>query len=95
MSQVENRFIKWFASIAGALIIASILGLFGMYRSQIIMEQKFKQQNETNLTLNNRITQTRRFHTEDVKLIRSDIKDIKQSQNETQKDIKTILLKLN
>ena len=95
MSQIENKFIKWFASIAGALIIASILGLFGMYRSQIIMEQKFKQQNETNIMLNNRITETRRFHTEDVMLIRTDIKEIKQSQIETQEDIKAILLKLN
>ncbi|NHZ86278.1 MAG: hypothetical protein GWP19_10410 [Planctomycetia bacterium] len=94
MSQSENKFIKWFASIAGALIIASILGLFGMYRSQIIIEQKFDQQEETNTTLNNRINTTRVYHSKDVALIRDDIKEIKNSQAETQKDIKTILLKL-
>ena len=33
MSQVESKFIKWFAGIAAALVIASIMGLVGFYTS--------------------------------------------------------------
>jgi hypothetical protein len=31
MSTSENRFIRWFGTIATALIIASIIGIIGMY----------------------------------------------------------------
>ncbi len=40
MSKNESKFIQLFSAIATALIIASIIGLIGMYRASVIVSEK-------------------------------------------------------
>lgn len=84
MSNSESRFIQWFAGIAAALIIASIIGLVGMYHASGIVSEKV-QANEK------KITEVQTFHEKDVELIRSSIKEIKSDQKVIMTDIKQIL----
>jgi len=94
MSKLENRFIKWFGSIAASLIIIVIVGIIRLYASERVLNQQIKEQQKTNLQLNKRIDQTRIMHYQDLKLIRQSIKNIEASQTITQEDIKKILVKL-
>lgn len=70
MSIEESNFIKWFAGIAASLIIASILGLVGMYHSQAVNTERIKT-NEANIKI------LREYHHDDILLIRDDLKEIK------------------
>ncbi|MFA5417830.1 MAG: hypothetical protein WC341_05170 [Bacteroidales bacterium] len=84
MSNTESKFIQWFSGIAAALIIASVIGLVGMYRASGIVSEKV-QANEK------KITEVRTYHEKDVELIRSSIKEIKSDQKVIMSDIKQIL----
>jgi hypothetical protein len=84
MSKQESIFLKWFGSIAAALIIASIIGLIGMYYTSGIVSEKVKT-NQTN------INNLKNYHQNDVSLIRSNIKEIKTDQKTIMTDIKEIL----
>ena len=84
MSKIESNFIKWFAGIAGALIIASIIGLVGMYHSSGIVTEKV---NSNGLKIKDVII----YHEKDVDLIRRSINDIKKDQTIIKADIKQIL----
>ncbi len=84
MSRNESLFIKWFGSIASALIIASIIGLIGMYRASGIVSEKVK-------TNEKQITAVKAYHDKDVGLIRDNIKEIKSDQKVIMSDIKKIL----
>ena len=46
MSSKENAFIKWVGGIAAALIIAGVLGLIGMSKSQVRMEVNLETQKQ-------------------------------------------------
>ena len=84
MSTSENRFIRWFGTIATALIIASIIGIIGMYyTSGILATQK-----EVN---GKEIEEVREFHKDDVELIRQSMRDIRNDQKVIKSDIKDIL----
>jgi len=87
MSNQESTFIKWFGSIATTLIIASIIGLVGMYRTSGIVSEKV-QSNEK------KIVEVQSYHEKDVELIRSSIKEIKTDQKVIMTDIKQILIEL-
>jgi hypothetical protein len=87
MSKQESKFIKWFGTIAAALIIVSITGLIGMYRASGILSQKVHT-NETN------ITEVRKYHDKDVSLIRSNISDMRSDQKVIMNDVKEILKQL-
>ena len=84
MSTSENKFIRWFGSIATALIISSIIGLIGMYYNSGVMAEKIN--NNTY-----EIQETRNLHNADASLIRGDIKEIKTDQKVIKSDIKDIL----
>ena len=84
MSIQESRFIRWFASIAASLIVASIIGLISMYRATGIVASKV-QVNEQ------RIEELKRFHGHDVDLIRESIRDIRSDQQIIKSDVKKIL----
>ena len=84
MNSFESKFIRWFAGIAGALIVASIIGLVGMYHSAGIVSQKVS-------TNQSRIEDLRVYHDKDVELIRRSIDDIKHDQSIIKSDIKQIL----
>ncbi len=84
MSKTESKFIQIFSVIATALIIASIIGLIGMYRTSGIVSEKVK-------TNENRISDVMDYHKKDVELIRSNIKEIKSDQKVIMTDIKQIL----
>ncbi len=84
MSRNESLFIKWFGSIASALIIASIIGLIGMYRASGIVSEKVK----TNVK---QIIAVKAYHDKDVELVRENIKEIKSDQKIIMSDIKEIL----
>ena len=84
MSKQESSFIRWFGSIAAALIIASITGLIGMYRASGILSEKVHA-NEV------KIIQVRKYHDKDVSLIRSNISDIRSNQQIIMNDVKQIL----
>ena len=84
MSQKESLFIKWFAGIAAALIIASVIGLMGMYRSSGIVSEKVNANQQ-------QIMEVRAYHDKDVGLIRDNIKEIKSDQKVIMNDIKQIL----
>lgn len=84
MSKVETTFLKWFGSIAAGLIIASTIGLLGMYRASGIISEKVKA-NESN------IIEVKKYHEKDVLLIRISIKDIRADQKIIMSDIKEIL----
>ncbi len=84
MSKQESSFIKWFGSIAAALIIASIVGLIGMYRTSGILSEKVHG-NET------KIIEARKYHDKDVSLIRSNISNMRSNQHVIMNDVKEIL----
>ena len=84
MSTIESKFIKWFAGIAGALIIASIIGLVGMYHSSGIVSEKVSS-NAID------IKEVKAYHEKDVELIRRSMDDIKNDQTIIKADIKQIL----
>ncbi len=84
MSKQESSFIKWFGTIAAALIIASITGLIGMYRASGILSEKVHA-NEA------KIIQVRKYHDKDVSLIRSNISDMRSDQKVIMNDVKEIL----
>ncbi len=84
MSNIESKFIKWFAGIAGALIVASIIGLVGMYHTSGIVSEKVKSNN-------NKIIEVISYHEKDVGLIRQSIYEIKNDQTIIKTDIKQIL----
>ena len=84
MSKIESKFIQIFSVIATALIVASIIGLVGMYRTSGIVSEKVKA-NE------NRINNVKDYHQKDVELIRSNIKEIRSDQKVIMSDIKQIL----
>jgi len=84
MSRQESLFIKWFGGIASALIIASIIGLLGMYRASGIVSQKVKTNHE-------QIKNLKAYHNKDVGLIRDNIKEIKAGQKVIMNDVKQIL----
>ena len=84
MSRNESLFIKWFGSIATALIIASVIGLAGMYRASGIVSEKVKANQKE-------ITDMKAYHNKDVNLIRDNIKEIKSDQKVIMNDIKQIL----
>ncbi|MFK5856095.1 MAG: hypothetical protein QM503_08200 [Bacteroidota bacterium] len=84
MSNSESKFVNWFASIAAALIVASIISLIGMYRTTAIVSQKVDA-NEKG------IIETKLYHEKDVQLIRNNIKEIKSDQKVIMSDIKQIL----
>ncbi len=87
MSKQEAGFIRWFGIIAAALIIASITGLIGMYRASGILSEKVHT-NQTN------ITEVIKYHDKDVKLIRSNISDMRSDQKVIMNDVKEILKQL-
>ena len=87
MSNQESTFIKWFGSIATTLIIASIIGLVGMYRTSGIVSEKV-------LSNEKKIVEVQSYHEKDVELIRSSIKEIKTDQKVIMTDIKQILIEL-
>lgn len=84
MSKNESKFIQLFSAIATALIIASIIGLIGMYRTSVIVSEKVKANDK-------KITEVIDYHEKDVELIRSSIKEIKSDQKVIMTDIKQIL----
>ena len=84
MSSNESNFIKWFSAIAAALIIASIIGLVGMYRATGIVSEKVN-------TNESKILEVKVYHEKDVDLIRSNVKEIKADQKLIMSDIKQIL----
>lgn len=84
MSEVESKFIKWFAGIAGALIVASIIGLVSMYHTSGIVSEKVKSNNKD-------IVEVQSYHDKDVDLIRQSINEIKEDQTIIKTDIKQIL----
>lgn len=84
MSNNESKFVNWFASIAAALIVASIISIIGMYRTAAIVSQKVDENEK-------RIIETRIYHEKDVELIRNNIKEIKSDQKVIMNDIKEIL----
>jgi|GEM_PF-1693739 len=84
MSNTESKFVNWFASIAAALIVASIVSIIGMYRTAAIVSQKVDENEK-------RIKEIRLYHDKDVELIRSNIKEIKADQKVIMNDIKEIL----
>ena len=84
MSRQESLFIKWFGGIASALIIASIIGLIGMYRTSGVVSEKVKTNHE-------QIKELKAYHNRDVGLIRDNIKDIKSDQKVIMNDVKQIL----
>ncbi len=84
MSRNESLFIKWFGSIATALIIASVIGLAGMYRASGIVSEKVKANQK-------QIMEVKAYHNKDVNLIRENIKEIKSDQKVIMNDIKQIL----
>ncbi len=84
MSKIESNFIKWFAGIASALIIASVIGLVGMYHSSGIVSEKV---HSNGLKIKDVII----YHEKDVDLIRRSINDIKKDQIIIKADIKQIL----
>jgi hypothetical protein len=87
MSAIESKFIRWFAGIAGALIIASIIGLVGMYHASGIVSEKV---NSNKL----KIKEVTVYHEKDVELIRRSMNDIKKDQIIIKNDIKQILKEL-
>lgn len=84
MSKQESRFIRWFGTIAAALIIASVTGLIGMYRASGILSEKVHA-NEI------KITEVRKYHDKDASLIRSNISDMRSDQKVIMNDVKEIL----
>lgn len=84
MSNQESSFIKWFGSIAATLIIASIIGLIGMYHTSGIVAEKVNANQK-------KIAEVQTFHDKDVNLIRASIKEIKSDQKVIMSDIKQIL----
>ena len=84
MSKQESLFLKIFGTIATALVIASIIGLIGMYYTSGIISEKTIQNEKA-------INQLRQYHKEDVQLIRQNITDIKTDQTIIKNDIKQIL----
>ena len=84
MSKQESLFLKIFGTIATALVIASIIGLIGMYYTSGIISEKTLQNEKA-------INQLRQYHKEDVQLIRQNITDIKTDQTIIKNDIKQIL----
>ncbi|MFA5419633.1 MAG: hypothetical protein WC341_14375 [Bacteroidales bacterium] len=84
MSNQESTFIKWFGSIATTLIVASIIGLIGMYHTSGIVSEKVKSNEK-------KIEEVQTFHDKDVELIRTSIKEIKTDQKVIMSDIKQIL----
>ncbi len=84
MSNNESKFIQWFSAIAAALIIASIIGLVGMYHASGIVSEKVKANEK-------KITEVMDYHEKDVELIRSSIREIKSDQKLIMLDIKQIL----
>ena len=84
MSSNESRFIQWFSAIAAALIIASIIGLVGMYHASGIVSEKVRANEK-------KIIEVIDYHEKDVELIRSNIKEIKSDQKLIMSDIKQIL----
>ena len=84
MSSSESKFIQWFSAIAASLIIASIIGLVGMYHASGIVSEKVKANEK-------KITEVVDYHEKDVELIRSSIKEIKSDQKLIMSDIKQIL----
>ena len=87
MSTNEKIFLKWFGSIAAALIIASIIGLIGMYRTSGIVSEKVKANTS-------KIIEVKAYHEKDVNLIRTSIKEIRSDQKVIMSDIKQILKEL-
>lgn len=84
MSKNESKFIQLFSAIATALIIASIIGLIGMYRASVIVSEKVNaNEKKINAVLD--------YHDKDVELLRSSIKEIKSDQKIIMNDIKEIL----
>ena len=84
MSNSESKFVNWFASIAAALIVASIISIIGMYRTAAIVSQKVEVNEKS-------IIETRLYHEKDVQLIRNNIKEIRSDQKVIMSDIKQIL----
>jgi hypothetical protein len=84
MSRNESIFIKWFGGIASALIIASIIGLIGMYRTSGIVSERVDANEK-------KIEEVKDYHNKDVGLIRDNMKEIKDNQKVIISDIKQIL----
>lgn len=84
MSKNESKFIQLFSAIATALIIASIIGLIGMYRASVIVSEKVKANEK-------KISEVIDYHEKDVELVRNNIKEIKSDQKVIMTDIKQIL----
>jgi len=84
MSKNESKFIQLFSAIATALIIASIIGLIGMYKASVIVSEKVKSNEK-------KITEVMEYHEKDVELVRNNIKEIKSDQKVIMTDIKEIL----
>ena len=87
MSKNETTFIKVFASLAAALMLASIIGLVGMYQTSGIVFEKVKA-NET------KIIELKNYHEKDLNLIRTTIKEIRSDQKIIMSDLKAILIKI-
>lgn len=87
MSNQQSLFLKIFGTIATALVIASIVGLIGMYYTSGIISEKTLQNEKA-------INQLRQYHKEDVQLIRQNITEIKTDQTIIKNDIKQILKEL-
>ncbi len=87
MPQQESSFLKIFGAIATALVIASIIGLIGMYRASGIISEKVH-------TNEIKIIEVKTYHEKDVYLIRSSVKEIRSDQKIIMTDIKEILKEL-
>lgn len=88
MLSIDKRILYWFTFIIASLVVASTLGLVGMYGTVSIITEK---------TLSNekRLTDIVEYHNHDVKLIRDNIRDIKSDQQIIKNDVKLILRKID
>jgi len=86
MSVHESRFIKWFAGIAGSLVVLTIVALLGMWKAGGIQAQEIEQNK-------NEILETREYHQRDIDNVMFYMREIREDQKEIKKDIKELLKK--
>jgi len=85
---IDKKILYWFTFIIASLVVASTLGLIGMYGTLKIISEK-------TLANEKRLSDIIEYHNHDVDLIRYNIREIKSDQQIIKDDVKLILRKID
>ena len=85
---IDKKILYWITFIFASLVIASTMGLIGMYGTLNIITEKA-------MSNEKRLSDIIEYHNRDVELIRYNIREIKADQQIIKEDVKLILRKID